>query len=88
MALPRLPNSLSHAALPSFDPLGWRRELLAAIGGPSGQSLEAISASFIKEHRPTSLLRRLAAVDERVFEASATNGAALRVDGGVVRTIA
>ncbi|MGE8633221.1 MAG: SDR family oxidoreductase, partial [Achromobacter piechaudii] len=43
----------------------------------------------------TSLLRRLATVDEVAnmvvyacsMQASATNGAALRVDGGVVRSI-
>lgn len=50
---------------------------------------------FIAEHRPTSLLRRLASVEEVANmvvyvcsqQASATNGAALRVDGGVVRSI-
>jgi NAD(P)-dependent dehydrogenase (short-subunit alcohol dehydrogenase family) len=51
---------------------------------------------FIAEHRPSSLLRRLASVEEVANmvvyvcspQASATNGAALRVDGGVVKTIA
>ncbi len=51
---------------------------------------------FIAQHRPTSLLRRLASVEEVASmvvyvcspQASATNGAALRVDGGVVRSIA
>jgi enoyl-[acyl-carrier-protein] reductase (NADH) len=50
---------------------------------------------FIAEHRPTSLIRRLATVDEVanmvVFvcspQASATTGAARRVDGGVVQSI-
>jgi len=50
---------------------------------------------FIAQHRPTSLLRRLATVEEVAnmvvytcsTQASATNGAALRVDGGVVRSI-
>jgi NAD(P)-dependent dehydrogenase (short-subunit alcohol dehydrogenase family) len=53
------------------------------------------AANFIKEHRPTSLIQRFATVDEVANmalyavskEASATNGAALRVDGGVVNTI-
>jgi NAD(P)-dependent dehydrogenase (short-subunit alcohol dehydrogenase family) len=51
---------------------------------------------FIAEHRPTSLIRRLATVEEVAnmvvfvcsLQASATTGAALRVDGGVVQSIA
>jgi len=50
---------------------------------------------FIAEHRPSSILRRLATPDEVANmvvyvcspQASATTGAALRVDGGVVSTI-
>ena len=50
---------------------------------------------LITDHRPSSLLRRLATVEEIANmvvyvcspQASATNGAALRVDGGVVRSI-
>ena len=61
-----------------------------------GQSVEDAAANFIKQHRPTSLLERFASPDEIANmvvyvsskEASATNGAALRVDGGVVRSIA
>ena len=53
-------------------------------------------AAFIAEHRPTSLLGRLISTEEVANlvvyvaseQASATNGAALRVDGGVVRAIA
>jgi NAD(P)-dependent dehydrogenase (short-subunit alcohol dehydrogenase family) len=69
---------------------------LQAMADQSGQSLEKIAANFIKEHRPTSLLQRFETVDEVANmviyacskEASATNGAALRVEGGIVRTIA
>jgi NAD(P)-dependent dehydrogenase (short-subunit alcohol dehydrogenase family) len=51
---------------------------------------------FIARNRPTSLLGRLATVEEVANmvvyvcspQASATTGAALRVDGGVVRSIA
>lgn len=50
---------------------------------------------FFERHRPTSLLRRLATPEEVASlivyvcspQASATTGAALRVDGGVVRAI-
>ena len=59
-------------------------------------SAEALEKQFIATHRPTSLTRRLASVEEVANmvvyvcsrEASATTGAALRVDGGVVRSIA
>lgn len=57
--------------------------------------LDAAGRAFVKEHRPTSLLGRLAGVAEVANmvaylctpAASATTGAALRVDGGVVRAI-
>jgi enoyl-[acyl-carrier-protein] reductase (NADH) len=57
---------------------------------------EQMERKFIAENRPSSLLRRLATVEEVANivvyvcspQASATTGAALRVDGGVVRSIA
>lgn len=62
----------------------------------NGQSVDDAAAKFVKQHRPTSLLERFASVDEIANmvvyvssrEASATNGAALRVDGGIVQSIA
>jgi NAD(P)-dependent dehydrogenase (short-subunit alcohol dehydrogenase family) len=71
-------------------------DFLQAVARQSGASVEATAANFIKEHRPTSLIQRFATVEEVANmvlyavsqEASATNGAALRVDGGVVRSIA
>jgi NAD(P)-dependent dehydrogenase (short-subunit alcohol dehydrogenase family) len=62
----------------------------------NGQSAEEAAANFVKQHRPTSILQRFASVDEIanvvVFvaskEASATNGAALRAEGGIVNSIA
>jgi NAD(P)-dependent dehydrogenase (short-subunit alcohol dehydrogenase family) len=61
-----------------------------------GVSQKAMEKQFIAEHRPTSLLQRLATPEEVANmvvyvcspQASATTGAALRVDGGVVRSIA
>ena len=62
----------------------------------SGQSVAEAAASFVKQHRPTSLLQRFAGVEEIANmviyvaskEASATNGAALRAEGGIIQTIA
>jgi NAD(P)-dependent dehydrogenase (short-subunit alcohol dehydrogenase family) len=61
-----------------------------------GVTQPEMEARFIAEHRPSSLLKRLADVEEVAnmviylcsTQASATNGAAVRVDGGVVKTIA
>lgn len=71
-------------------------EFLKAMAARSGQSVEDAAASFVRQFRPSSLLQRLASVEEvanmAVYvcsrEASATNGAALRAEGGIVQTIA
>jgi NAD(P)-dependent dehydrogenase (short-subunit alcohol dehydrogenase family) len=62
----------------------------------SGKSLEECAAAFVMEHRPSSIIQRAATTEEVAnmvvyvssIQASATSGAALRVDGGVVDTIA
>ncbi|MBI5590995.1 MAG: SDR family oxidoreductase [Deltaproteobacteria bacterium] len=62
----------------------------------SGLSMEETAAAFVMKHRPSSIIRRAATVEEVANmvvyaaspQASATTGAALRVDGGVVDTIA
>jgi NAD(P)-dependent dehydrogenase (short-subunit alcohol dehydrogenase family) len=62
----------------------------------NGQSEQEAASSFVKQHRPTSILQRFASVDEIANmvvyvsskEASATNGAALRAEGGIVNSIA
>jgi NAD(P)-dependent dehydrogenase (short-subunit alcohol dehydrogenase family) len=62
----------------------------------NGQSMDEAASQFVKQKRPTSLLQRFASVEEIANmvvyvsskEASATNGAALRAEGGIVQTIA
>jgi NAD(P)-dependent dehydrogenase (short-subunit alcohol dehydrogenase family) len=62
----------------------------------NGQSQEEAASQFVRQFRPTSLLQRFASVEEIANmvvyisskEASATNGAALRAEGGIVQTIA
>jgi NAD(P)-dependent dehydrogenase (short-subunit alcohol dehydrogenase family) len=71
-------------------------EFFAKLVREQGLSEEEMEKQFIATHRPTSLIKRLATVDEVANmvvyfcspQASATTGAALRVDGGVVRSIA
>jgi NAD(P)-dependent dehydrogenase (short-subunit alcohol dehydrogenase family) len=70
-------------------------EFFAKLAREQGMSEAAMEQEFIANNRPTSLIRRLASVDEVANmvvyvcspQASATTGAALRVDGGVVRSI-
>ncbi len=60
-----------------------------------GISVEQMEKDFFEHARPSSLLRRFATVEEVAAMvayvcsglASATNGAALRAEGGVVRSI-
>ena len=62
----------------------------------NGQSVEEAAAQFVKQFRPTSLLQRFESPEEIANmvvyvaskEASATNGAALRAEGGIVQTVA
>ena len=57
---------------------------------------EQLANEFVREHRASSILQRVATPDEVAnmvvyacsMEASATTGAALRVDGGIVESIA
>ena len=68
---------------------------LREMAKKEGTDVETMARNFVKQHRPTSLLQRFATIEEVANmviyvasnEASATNGAALRVDGGVVRAI-
>ena len=60
-----------------------------------GQSLEDAGAEFVKANRPSSIIARAASTEEVANmivyvaspQASATTGAALRVDGGVIDTL-
>jgi NAD(P)-dependent dehydrogenase (short-subunit alcohol dehydrogenase family) len=68
---------------------------VADLAKQHGMDRSQVEAEFFKTGRPSSLLQRFATVEEVANMivyvcsplASATNGAALRVDGGVVRSI-
>jgi NAD(P)-dependent dehydrogenase (short-subunit alcohol dehydrogenase family) len=72
------------------------RELVDDMGYTKEKSMDEAAAQFVKENRPSSIIQRAATVEEVANmivyvcskEASATTGAALRVDGGIVDTIA
>lgn len=71
------------------------REMLAEEVEASGKSVEEVAAEFVLANRPSSVIERAATVEEVANmivyisseQASATSGAALRVDGGVVDTL-
>ena len=70
-------------------------DFVAKMAHDKGMSPAKVEEEFFKNVRPSSLLKRFATPDEVASLvayvcsplASATNGAALRVDGGVVRSI-
>lgn len=61
----------------------------------AGKPIEEAAVAFVKQHRPSSIIGRAASVEEVANMvvyvasplASATTGAALRVDGGVIDTL-
>jgi NAD(P)-dependent dehydrogenase (short-subunit alcohol dehydrogenase family) len=69
--------------------------MLAAMAGDRGLSQIELEKEFLRTMRPTSLLGRFTTCEEVANmvvyvcseQASGTSGAALRVDGGVVRSI-
>jgi NAD(P)-dependent dehydrogenase (short-subunit alcohol dehydrogenase family) len=69
-------------------------DFLAEMAAAAGNTPQAVEREFFRTARPTSLLRRFARPEEVAAMvtfiasplSSATNGAALRVDGGVVKS--
>ena len=72
------------------------RALLKETADETGRSVEEVAVDFVRNHRSSSIIQRPATPEEVANMvvyvcsplASATTGAALRVDGGVVDTIA
>src|ERR1700730_18892535 len=69
-------------------------DFVAEMAAKSGQSVQTVEKDFFKTARPTSLLQRFATPEEVAAMvtyvasplSSATNGAALRVDGGTIKS--
>ena len=89
-------NVTVNAVLPGPTRSDGIEDFLQAMAKSTGKSADEMAAAFVKTHRPSSLIQRFATVEEVANmvvyvaskEASATNGAALRVEGGLVRSIA
>lgn len=82
----------SNAVLPGPTLSAGVEEFATKLSG--GRTLEEFEKEFFQSVRPSSLLKRFVTIDEVAHLvayvcsplSSATNGAALRVDGGVVRS--
>ena len=69
--------------------------MLAETAASEGKTIDEVGLAFVKSQRPTSIIQRMASVEEVAamivyacsIQASATTGTALRVDGGVVESI-
>jgi NAD(P)-dependent dehydrogenase (short-subunit alcohol dehydrogenase family) len=69
--------------------------MLADEQAKTGLSIEKVAAAFVQQHRSTSIIQRAASVEEVANLvtylasplASATTGASVRVDGGVIDTL-
>jgi NAD(P)-dependent dehydrogenase (short-subunit alcohol dehydrogenase family) len=72
------------------------RAMVEETAKAQGKTVEQVGIEFVREHRSSSIIQRPATTEEVAnmvvyacsTQASATTGAALRVDGGVVNTIA
>ncbi|MGR3907378.1 SDR family NAD(P)-dependent oxidoreductase [Burkholderia sp. SR8] len=72
------------------------RKMLKAQADETGRSIDDVAVEFVRSERASSIIQRPATTEEVANlvvyvcspQASATTGAALRVDGGVVDTIA
>ena len=91
--LTRGTNVTVNAVLPGPTASEGVTDFVGKLAATAGQTAEEFEKEFFRSVRPTSLLRRFATVDEVASMvvylcsplASATNGAAMRVDGGGVR---
>jgi NAD(P)-dependent dehydrogenase (short-subunit alcohol dehydrogenase family) len=83
-----------NAVLPGPTASEGVKDFVGSLAQQGGQTRDQVEKEFFEKARPSSLLKRFATPDEVaamvVFIcsplSSATNGAALRVDGGVVRS--
>jgi NAD(P)-dependent dehydrogenase (short-subunit alcohol dehydrogenase family) len=84
-----------NAVLPGPTASEGVNEFVDRMAAASKQTKAELEADFFRNIRPSSLLKRFARPEEVADlvafvcspRSSATNGAALRVDGGVVRSI-
>jgi NAD(P)-dependent dehydrogenase (short-subunit alcohol dehydrogenase family) len=85
-----------NAVLPGPTMSAGVERMLQGAAEKSGRTIEQVGAEFVKTKRATSIIQRVASAEEVANmvvyacspQASATTGAALRVEGGIVEAIA
>ncbi|MBV9066472.1 MAG: SDR family NAD(P)-dependent oxidoreductase [Methylobacteriaceae bacterium] len=85
-----------NAVLPGPTMSAGVERMLQGAAQKSGKTIEQVGAEFVKTKRATSIIQRVASAEEVANmvvyacspQASATTGAALRVEGGIVETVA
>jgi NAD(P)-dependent dehydrogenase (short-subunit alcohol dehydrogenase family) len=85
-----------NAILPGPTMSAGVERMLQGAADKSGKTIDQVGAEFVKTKRATSIIQRVASAEEVANmvvyasspQASATTGAALRVEGGIVETIA
>jgi NAD(P)-dependent dehydrogenase (short-subunit alcohol dehydrogenase family) len=88
-------NVTVNAVLPGPTASEGVSDFVAKLGPENDRTPKQLVDDFVREHRPTSILRRAATPEEVAnivvylcsAQASATTGAALSVDGGTRRSI-
>jgi NAD(P)-dependent dehydrogenase (short-subunit alcohol dehydrogenase family) len=84
-----------NAVLPGPTLSDGLRAMVEETAKEQGKTVEQVATEFVRAHRSSSIIQRAATTEEVANmvvyvcspQASATTGAALRVDGGVVRSI-
>ena len=85
-----------NAVLPGPTMSAGVERMLRGAAEKSGKTIDEVGAEFVRTKRATSIIQRVATAEEVANmvvyacspQASATTGAALRVEGGIVETIA
>lgn len=82
-----------NSLLPGPTWTGGVEEYFKGLARQEGRPLEEVLSSYFQEHEPTSLIQRFAQVEEVADAAlflaknGAVNGSALRVEGGIIRSL-
>lgn len=82
-----------NSLLPGPTWTGGVEEYFEGLAEQQGRPLQEVLDNYFQEHEPTSLIQRFAQVDEVADAAlflaknGAVNGSALRVEGGIIRSL-
>ncbi|MCJ2103514.1 SDR family NAD(P)-dependent oxidoreductase [Methylobacterium sp. E-046] len=84
-----------NAVLPGVTGVEWVKDMIAGMALQNGQAVDEAGAAAVAARYPTSITQRVQSVEEVANlvvylcspSSSATTGAALRADGGIIETL-